>query len=260
MRVNTITRRYVASALTALCLAACDRAADPSAAPQNPTSTTSGGMAPDPQDTVGGQGIVADTTFSSGAQSENMASAAGNMEGALVTDEPTSAGLPNGEAPHAAHAILKEVDRRFLSAAIDSSTRDLALARLGFNKAKEPEVKLFAQRLMVQQQQVHDRLLRIAASQSADLPSAALPRDRQAVVNQLAQVPGDEFDTRLLDMLGIEAQRANIMLYERAVQDVNHPAVRDVAQSTLPALRDHLRTAQALQRAQASAQTANPMP
>lgn len=260
MRVKVISLRRFAPALLALGLAACDRAADPPAARQDATGSTTSAMAPDSQDTVGGQGIVADTTFSSGAPStSDQANANGNLEGALMTDEPTSAGLPNADPPHAAQPLLQEVDRQFLSAAIDSSTYDLTLARLGFNKAKEPEVKLFAQRVMVQQQHTHDRLLQMAASQEADL-AGALPPHRQAVVNRLAQTSGHEFDTRLLDALGIKAQTANIALYEKAVQEADHPSVRELAETTLHASRRQLHTAEALQRAQASAQTANPMP
>lgn len=255
MHDTAMTTLRTAGLVMGLALAGCDRSPDVAAADQTASgAATAEADSPPPEDTVGGIGIVADTTFSKSAQAEQA-----TAEDRLMGDEPTSAGLPLDPAPTTAQEILKDVDRRFLAEASDSGARNLALARLGFDKAKEPEVKLFAERLMTHHQRANDALQRLAATQGVDMAGAP-PADRLDDVSRLAQTSGNEFDARLLDLLGVKAQMADIALYEKAVGTAGNPAVRKFAQDTLPLLRRHLGAAQELQRAQALAQTANPMP
>jgi putative membrane protein len=135
----------------------------------------------------------------------------------------------------------------------------LALARVGFDKAKEPEVKLFAERLLTDHQRANETLQRLAAAEGAQA-AGDLPADRRDAIHRLAQASGNAFDARFLDLLGIRAQRDEIALYESAIGNVKNRNLREFAQHALPSLRRHLSAAQELQRAQAQAETANPMP
>ncbi|RZI84853.1 MAG: DUF4142 domain-containing protein [Rubrivivax sp.] len=257
MHHTAMTKARMAALVLGLALAGCDRS--PGVAAGDPAASSAVNAAadsPPPDDTVGGTSIVADTTFSNPAQG-SQATEVATAEDRLLGNEPTSAGLPTDPPPTAAQEILKDGDRRFLAAASERGAHNLALARLGFDKAKEPEVKLFAERLLTDHQRTQEALQRLASTGGVDI---AGPADRLDDVQRLAQASGNEFDARLLELLGIQAQRADIALYEKAVTDAENPAVRAFAQDTLRSLRRHLGAAQELQRAQAMAQTANPMP
>lgn len=212
--------------------------------------------------TIGGTGLVSDTTFGQGAvanssTSQTNAAAAASPDGVLA-DAPTSAGIPVGSTtatPTASSSVLQEADRRFVLAAGENSAYELAAAKMAFNKAKGAEVKMFASMLMDHHAQSNERLQQIASNHGLALPSAPGPA-KQQMIDRLSEADGMEFDRQFLETVGIREHQADIALFQQVGQNATDAAVRAFAQTTLPLLRQHLARAQELQAARAGGSTA----
>lgn len=255
MRPTAMTTGSLAVFALAAALAGCDRRTEVSGASSAASENQTTENGPPLRDAMIGDGrIVADTTFASSSP------AGPSAEDRLLGVEPTSAGLPvASDRAGAAQQILSEADRRFLSAAVDHSAYDLALARLVFDRAPEPEVKLFADRLAAHHQSVHDTLLRLAAHGGLAL-GEPLSAPRRAEIDRLTHAPARDLDARLLDTLGIASQQADIELYERALDTVDNARLRDFIQGTLPSLHQNLAAAEQLRRARVGASTTHRTP
>ncbi len=271
MSSHAMTMRYtVRVMLTAtFCLAlnACERERGPRAL-SNVASGPSmaGGLETHPNlvDTVGGPGIVADTTFSTGIAPEKPATPLPSPDAdGLIPDEPTSTGIPSSAPATASRNVLVAADAEFLTAAYERSTHEAALSRLGFNKAKEPEIKLYAQTLLKHHLQVAEQLRQLAITRGVVLvepPSAAQARGTQGDISNIDQLhrlsPGLQFDAVFLELAGPLAQKRAIALFDEASTHVNDPSIKAFARAKLPVMREHLRQAEALQEAKAGSSSA----
>ncbi len=112
-----------------------------------------------------------------------------------------------------------------------------ALTRLAVQRAKSDDVKLFAARLLADDQ-ANDRLLQTLASQAGVTLSTEVPAAAQAKLEELARLPHSEFDRAYMDAI-VSAKRDDLHSME-AAQRAPATAVAQFARNSLPTLRTDL--------------------
>jgi putative membrane protein len=140
---------------------------------------------------------------------------------------------------------LAPVDQTFLEQAAQNGHAEVSAGRLALTKARNPQVRDFAQRMVDDHTRVVEELRTLAAAKHQPLPTepSMLQKGKEMIIAGLGD---DTFDRRYLNQMGVEAYRANIPLYEKTALESRDPEVKAFASRHLPALREHLQAAQAL--------------
>jgi putative membrane protein len=126
------------------------------------------------------------------------------------------------------------------------------LAQLAAQRATNPEVRSFAQKLATAHQKVNSQLTQLAGQKSVQIES---DDDKGRTYKRLSKKSGAEFDQEFVEHMVDEHEKA-IKMYEKASTDAKDPAIRSFASSHVGSLREHLQQAQSLrQTVMASAST-----
>ena len=151
-----------------------------------------------------------------------------------------------GAGPSASVAVrLPAADVTFATTAAGNGMYEVEVSRLAAGKATNTRVKEFANMLVNHHTTANNELLAIMRSKGI-APPATLPPDKQAKIAQLSRLSGAEFDREYMRITGVQDHQADITLFEGASRTVQDPALQGFAAKTLPVLRQHLQSAQAI--------------
>lgn len=124
-------------------------------------------------------------------------------------------------------------DEMFLSKAMDRGVGEVAAAQLAVRQSGNEDIRNFAQQLAREHMAVNQELARAANRQ--------LPGNRTGHSHELADLDGlqgQAFDRAWLEHMR-KGHAKSIALYERAAREGETGQVRQLAEGTLPALREH---------------------
>jgi len=131
-------------------------------------------------------------------------------------------------------------DALFASAAASGGLAEVTLAELGVQKATDPELKRFSQRMVDEHTRMNSELTTLASQKQIPLPRT--PDARATFCAQsLAGLSGQEFDkcyAKAQLMIHMDSAAAFQAESERG-QD---PQVKALAAKSLPHIKDHLKT------------------
>jgi putative membrane protein len=138
---------------------------------------------------------------------------------------------------------LSWTDRRFVSKTADSGQDEVQLAQLAAQRAMNPEVRQFAERLVKDHTAVNDELKGIASSKNVKID-----RDdgKERAYRRLNAKAGAEFDQEFVEHM-IDSHEDGIRRFEKAAKDAKDPEIRSFAAKHVDHLRQHLQQAQSLQ-------------
>ncbi|MEF7615735.1 DUF4142 domain-containing protein [Aquincola sp. MAHUQ-54] len=235
----------------ALLLAGCDR---------DPPNTDGQGMAPNVPAASGTDPGAGNAPVDAGrpAADSSPNPRTGNPVG-VPSAGPTDSPMPQGGVPSAAPAAseaaarsgpasptaLSSADTAFMAEAHVSGLFEVALGAIGAERARHPQAKALAGRLVADHGVANDELRALSLQRGATLPTA-LPADRQAVLDRLKATPQAQFDEALVQGVMIPAHQEDIARFERAAQSTQDDALKQWIERTLPVLRGHLKAAQTL--------------
>jgi putative membrane protein len=161
---------------------------------------------------------------------------------AFAAEYPPTTGGSEEATPHKGNAAT------FIKEAMQGNNLEVALAEVAEHKSQNADVKKLAAVIQKDHQQANDKLMPIAQAHGVAAEST-LDTKHQKVVDRFQNMSGSEFDKEFAKEMLRGHQRA-IAKYEKAVQDISDPDVKQYAQTTLPELREHLQqtkqTAQAV--------------
>jgi putative membrane protein len=139
---------------------------------------------------------------------------------------------------------LSRADQAFVAAATQNSMVQLQNAQLAAQRAASPQVRQLSQRLVTDQTAASDALQQIA--QQDNLTPPAQPSPMQAAQGRrLTRLYGASFDSAFLHAEALQDAQT-IGLYQREAESSRDPTLKDFAQQTLSALRQHLALARSL--------------
>jgi putative membrane protein len=159
-------------------------------------------------------------------------------------------GLLLGAAQVSAETISKR-DQSFLRRAVETSHAGIQVSRLALARTHDPDVKLFATRMLDEYTRMGKHLHELMLSKEVPAPARAgiLERSKLYV---LAKLSGVMFDRQFIRMSGVAAHQDALILFSTAIVGASDHDVKVFASKTLPNLQYHLNLAIALQAKQAA--------
>lgn len=147
--------------------------------------------------------------------------------------------------PTAPEARLDSADRDFLENAAQAGNLEIAGSKLALEKARDPDVKAFAQKMIDEHGKAGQELATLAKSKGYDAPTD--PSLVQQAKLKALGLRDDSFDKAYVDEIGVSAHQDAVKEFEEASNEAKDPDVKQFATQTLPVLQQHLEAAQALQ-------------
>lgn len=175
---------------------------------------------------------------------------------------------------------------QFINQALEASATEVQLANLAATRAQNPRVKEFAKMVAADHTRTYDGLqdlqnarIKVSGTPTSNQTQKAgmrpdkvmLTRENQRVRDELAKLSGPQFDTRFMDLM-VRNHRNSIPIFEEQSRahgfntqagpnSRQKPSVPDsaadfamdrdtaaFASQTLPTLRNHLQTAESIQK------------
>ena len=137
------------------------------------------------------------------------------------------------------------LDAQFVQQAASGGLAEVELGRLALQKATNPDVKQFGQRMVNDHGAANAELTTMCQSKGVTLPTEPEAKYR-ATHDRLASLSGPAFDREYMADMVTDHQQA-VSDFQREAQSGQDPQIRAWAAKTLPVLQDHLRMAQTIQ-------------
>lgn len=138
---------------------------------------------------------------------------------------------------------LSKKDEAFIKKAATGGMFEVEAARLAAEKASDPQLKTFAEKLRDHHQQANDELKQIASARGVSMPTQLQSKDK-AMLDKLNKASGDKFDKEFISMVGLRDHKQDIRDFENARNETSDPDLKAWIEKTLPTLRTHLAEAQ----------------
>lgn len=136
-------------------------------------------------------------------------------------------------------ATVSGADRKFMMEAAAGGMKEVELGRVAAQKATNPEIKQFAEKMVEEHTKANDELKSIAESKGVNLPAAPDAR-LQATLTKMQNLSGEEFDRAYLKEAGVKEHEKAEKLYRGQSTRGKDPETRAFAAKTLPTVQMHL--------------------
>ena len=145
-------------------------------------------------------------------------------------------------AATSASSTLHSYDKKFVWNAAVGGLEEVQLGQLATQKASDPDVKSFGQRMVDDHSKANDKLQALASQKGVTLP-ATLPSDMKNDVAKLSKLSGAAFDREYMSMM-VKDHKKDVSEFDKETKQARDADVKSFAQTTLPTLRDHLKMAE----------------
>jgi predicted outer membrane protein/sporulation protein YlmC with PRC-barrel domain len=143
----------------------------------------------------------------------------------------------NNQAPAAARMSGPNVNAaEFVNQAANSDMFEIQSSQLALTKTQENRIRDFAQHMIQDHTAASDKLK--AAAKDQTVP-ANLDQEHTQMLQQLQQVAGNDFNRSYVQMQFNGHQKA-VALFEAYAQNGDNAQLKQLAQETVPTLREHL--------------------
>lgn len=136
-----------------------------------------------------------------------------------------------------------KASQKFIKEAIEGNLAEVQVGRLAQQKGQSEGVKSFGQMLATDHGQANQKAIQVA-SQIGVAPPTEPNAKQKHVYDKLSKLSGDQFDRTFASEM-VKDHKKDIKEFEKAAKTGSGPAPM-FANETLPTLRKHLETAQAL--------------
>jgi len=144
----------------------------------------------------------------------------------------------------AANGDLPRADKNFISKAAQGGLAEVQLGQLAAQKASDPQVKQFAQRMVDDHSKANDKLKQVASSKNVTLPTD-LPSDAKREEDKLNKLSGAQFDREYMNHM-LSDHKKDVSLFRSQAKSGKDSEVKQFASDTLPTLEQHLQMAQTI--------------
>jgi putative membrane protein len=141
-------------------------------------------------------------------------------------------------------AALNPDDRSFLETAAVGGKAEVELGQLAQEKAQNPQVKQFAERIVTDHSQANSKLMDMASKMNLNLPTA-LDDEHQKDVDRLSKLSGAKFDKEYMKEM-VEDHQKDVDEFQKQSNNALNSDVKNFASQTLPTLQQHLDMAKSI--------------
>jgi len=128
-------------------------------------------------------------------------------------------------------------DTQFMREAAVGGMAEVDLGQIGVQRAQNPEVKQFAQRMVDDHSKANEELKQVAAKRSVTLPGD-VDAKHKATIDRLSKLSGAAFDKAYMrDMVGDHVH--DVSLFERQSASGKDADLKSWIDQTLPTLKEH---------------------
>jgi putative membrane protein len=132
---------------------------------------------------------------------------------------------------------LKHDDNAFVHAVAMDGMAEVDLGHLATQKAKNPDVKRFAQRMVADHSKADAELKQLVSNMAMTVP-ASLNDEQKAERDRLAKLSGDEFDREYMSLMSAGHDKA-VNAFQDEAENGSIPEVKQWAAKILPTLKEH---------------------
>jgi putative membrane protein len=133
-------------------------------------------------------------------------------------------------------------DRNFITSAAEANLAEIDMAKMVGQKATDPAVKDFANRMVTDHTQASQNLASVAEMNGVKLPTEASAAERNQK-SELEKLSGAQLnDAYLRDEL--QGHKETISAFESEIEHGQNQEAKNYAEQTLPTLQDHIRIAE----------------
>ncbi|MGH8726635.1 MAG: DUF4142 domain-containing protein [Burkholderiales bacterium] len=132
----------------------------------------------------------------------------------------------------------------WIKQAAQGGLAEVEMGKLAAQKARNPEVKKYGQRMVEDHGKVNDQLMRIAAEKGVTPPSQPAPK-QMAKKKELMAASEAEFDKKYMQAQ-VRDHQEMIALFEQGAKSKDRK-LQEFAKKTLPNLKEHLQMARNIQ-------------
>lgn len=141
--------------------------------------------------------------------------------------------------------MVSSGDASFAMNAAQGGMAEVRLGQLAVEKASNPGVKAFGQKMVDDHSKANDSLKSAIASGTVTLPTGMSPQD-QAEYNKLSQLSGPAFDKAYVKDM-IKDHEEDIKAFQKEANRGKDPQLKSFASATLPTLQSHLDSIKSIQ-------------
>ena len=132
----------------------------------------------------------------------------------------------------------------FLSEAVRDSRAEIQACNLALEKAQNPEVKQFAQRMIKDHSELSTKIEAVAKKKGVSLPPG-ISMTQKGRYELLDQTPQSHFDKAFMDH-NVSDHKSDVKTFSEEAQEATDRDVKALASEALPQLQTHLRLAEDL--------------
>jgi putative membrane protein len=148
-----------------------------------------------------------------------------------------------GNAPaQKSHANRLAADNSFVTKAAQGGMAEVKMGQLAVERASNPKVKQFGQRMVDDHSKINDVLKTTAVQKGITVPTALTAKD-QATVNHLSKLSGPAFDRAYMQD-AVKDHRADVAEFQKQANSGDDPEFKTFASKTVPTLQGHLKMAE----------------
>jgi putative membrane protein len=146
---------------------------------------------------------------------------------------------PKGEQSKAqgTSGRLAPADHSFVNEAAVGSMAEVELGNLAKEKASNPDVKQFGERMVTDHGKANDELKSLAQQKNVTLPTE-LDAKHKAKRDQLAKLSGEAFDKAYMREM-VADHNHDVAAFKRESTSGKDPEIKEWAGKTLPTLQEH---------------------
>jgi putative membrane protein len=135
-----------------------------------------------------------------------------------------------------------KADNKFIEKALVGNMFEIEIGKIAAQKATNPEVKGFGQKMVDDHGKANDELKKIAESKNIMIPNK-LDKEHQEKLDKASKLSGSDFDKKYMKMM-VKGHKRVASEYKKEAEKGKDPQTKDYASKTLPIVQEHLKMAQ----------------
>lgn len=170
----------------------------------------------------------------------------------------TGANIPMNEDKESGTLAVAKAEADFSVEVANGNMTEIQLAGLAKTKAVNKRVRNFAAMMIEDHNRINAELKRIATAKNITLPEA-LSDETKNDIDKLSKKEKTEFDIAYMNMM-VADHKKDVNKFEKMAKDCKDPALKDFITQTLPVLRKHLDSANAIDKLFVTGISESPVP
>jgi len=141
---------------------------------------------------------------------------------------------------------LSDKDYKFATEALQGGALEVTLGQLAEQKATDPSVREFAQRLVIEHKKANKELTQLLTQKGASLPDT-MPKKSDKVSEKLQDETGAGFDKSYIKRM-VKDHKNDVEEFQKAAEKSDDTELKSWAATTLFTLQEHLRVAETVEK------------